>query len=286
MHRVNWDDLRFVLAVAEAGSVSAAARGLKVNHATVLRRVAAFEESFGITVFDRTPQGYDVIPDRKRLIDALQEVGNSVLAVERIVAGATAPLRGTVRVTSTDTFCQSVLPAIVAQIGARQRELKIDLLSSNAHLDLGRLDADITVRPAEALPEGLFGERAAMLAFDVYAAPGRRDGWLGLSGPLARTIPGRWLSENHGKSRFNGAADSFVTLREMAAEGAGRAILPCILGDRDGRLQRLRGILPPSRVAIWVASHTDLADVPRIRVVRRRLAEALAAREKELLGEV
>ena len=57
MHNDNWDDLKFVLSVAETGSVSGAARRLGVNHATVLRRISAFEDAHGAEVFERSQQG-------------------------------------------------------------------------------------------------------------------------------------------------------------------------------------------------------------------------------------
>ena len=114
MHRDNWDDLRYVLAVSETGSVSAASRMLKVNQATVLRRIAAFEDRQGAEVFERSPQGYQVPSDRLRLVEAAREVRNAIDTVGRILQGAEAQLSGVVRVTSTDTFCISVLPDVVA----------------------------------------------------------------------------------------------------------------------------------------------------------------------------
>mgnify|MGYP000580855527 CR=1 FL=1 len=83
MHNDNWDDLRFVLAVAEAGTVSGAARVLGVNHATVLRRIAAFEERHGAPVFQRTQQGYVIRPDMLQVIEAAQEAGAAMRGAER-----------------------------------------------------------------------------------------------------------------------------------------------------------------------------------------------------------
>lgn len=287
MHRDNWDDLRFVLAVAETGSVSAAARALGVNHATVLRRVSAFEERHGVLVFERTPTGYAVPRDRLRLIEAAREAEAAHLAVARLVAGARAPLAGAVRVTSTDTFCVAVLPRALMRLRAEAPELRIDLLCSNAHADLARIEAEIAVRPAPELPEDLAGEAAAELGFAAYApaADPETKAWLGLSGPLSRSkVVVEWMKANVAPTALTGAADSFVVLREMAAAGQGRALLPCVLGDGDPRLRRLEGTLPEFTVPIWVASHADLADAPRLAAVRARLAEALRADAARLRG--
>ncbi|MBV1904240.1 MAG: LysR family transcriptional regulator [Marinosulfonomonas sp.] len=281
----NWDDMRFVLAVAEAGTVTAAARTLGVNHATVLRRVAAFEERYNIRIFDKTAKGYAIVDGRLRVIDAAREVETAIRSVAEVIQGTQAPLRGVVRVTSTDTFCHVVLPEMVATMQKSAQGLRIELLSSNAHLDLSRLHADITVRPAVALDPDLTGEVAAQLGFDVYAHPDADgDRWLGLSGAIARSVVAEWMAGAVAASAITGAGDSFVTLRELAAAGLGQAVLPCVLGDADPRLERRRGIMPPMPVDLWVASHVDLADVGRIRAARALLIEALAAKADWLAG--
>lgn len=287
MHRDNWDDLRFVLTVAETGSVSAAARALGVNHATVLRRVAAFEERHGLMVFERTPTGYAVPRDRLRLIEAAREAEAAHLAVARMIAGARAPLAGAVRVTSTDTLCFSVLPRVLARLRDEAPDLRIDLLSSNAHADLARIEADIAVRPAATLPDDLAGEAAAELGFAAYApaADPETRGWLGISGPLARsTLVSDWLRANVPAGALRGAADSYLILREMVAAGQGRALLPCLLGDGDPRLLRLENIPVGLSVPVWVASHADLADAPRLKAVRNRIAAELRAEAGRLGG--
>jgi len=188
MHNQNWDDLRFVLAVAEEGSVSAAARRLRVNHATVLRRVAAFEDRIGLQLFERTSSGYVVPPDHRRVIDAAREAAAAINAVDRVAQGVEMRLTGTLCLTSTDTFCQTVLPPICRELTAEGEALCVEMSCTNAHLDLARMEADITVRPTMRLPDGLIGERAGALGLAAYgpASAPTRD-WLGLRGPLERS---------------------------------------------------------------------------------------------------
>ncbi len=283
MHKNNWDDLRFVLAVAETGSVSAAARDLGVNHATVLRRIAAFEDRQGAPIFDRTPQGYQVHPSRLRVIEAAREVALAIDAMDRMIKGAQAELSGVVRVTSTDTFCVAILPEVLRDIKIASPGLRIELGCSNAHVDLARLHADIAVRPALRLPDDLRGEAAGQMVFAAYAPKSGGAEWLGLRGTLARSVAASWMQTHVSQSDAAGA-DSFLVLRDMAAAGLGRAILPCCLGDGDSRLVRLSGLPPIPPVPIWVAGHSDLSDVPRLRIVRRLLAAGLMARADRLTG--
>jgi DNA-binding transcriptional LysR family regulator len=286
MHnRENWDDLRYVLAVADCGSVSAAARELGVNHATVLRRVAAFEQHHGLEVFEKSARGYSIAEHARRLIDAARDVDLAVQAVDRVVRGAQQPLGGVIRVTSTDTFCTVVLPHILGRIAKRAGGLRIDILSTNAHVDLARLQADLTIRPTNQLPDDLVGERAGDLGFDLYATPDcPPDRWIGLSGALSRSVVAAWMAANLTEPMTSGSTDSFITAQQMARLGIGQAILPCVLGDADPSLERRRDKVPALSVGIWVASHTDLADVPRISAVRRLLVAEMRGMAAALAG--
>jgi DNA-binding transcriptional LysR family regulator len=285
MHRpgiMNWDDLRFVLAVAETGSVSAAARAPGVNHATVLRRIAAYEDAAGGPVFDRGATGYTVAAGRQRVIEAARDAALAMDTVARTLQAATGGADQPVRVTSTDTFCQFVLPDILASLPQGTEWPQVELFCSNAHTDLGRSGADITVRPALRLPPDLRGEEAGRLTFAVYARPDAADLWLGLRGVLVRTFAAQWMADNLPPDAVIGGADSFVVLHQMALRGMGRAVLPRIVGDNDPRLQRTTTALPMSDVPIWVASHTDMADAPRLVRVRRALADGLRTQQARL----
>ena len=276
MHSLNWDNLRFVLAVADHGSVSAASRVLGVNHATVLRRVAAFEADHGGEVFEKTATGYVVRADRLRVIDAGREVENAVYSVERLMHGARAPLRGVVRLSSTDSICQFVLPPLVARLQASSPDLQVELLSSNRHVDVARLQADISIRPTHVLPDDMTGDTSASLTFRAYATPGAPETWLGLTGPLARTDPAVWMAKTIARDDMHGASDSFVVLCEMARLGMGQAVLPAFIGDRAPDLEWRRDAMPETHVPIWVGTHSELKDVPRIRLAQTHVLNYLA----------
>lgn len=283
MHSENWDDLRFVLAVAETGSVLQAAKHLSVNHATVLRRVAAFEERYETILFKRTSQGYQLLSDRVHVIRAAHAAEVAMQEVHRLASGGRLSLHGIVRVTSTDTLCGAVLPRFVAAIKAEERNLAITLLSSNTHLDLSREQASIAVRPSVQLPDDMIGEVATELRLAAYAADPEQSDWLGLSGPLTRSVAATWMDANVPDDQISIAADSFLTLQAMAALGHGIAALPCFVGDCDDRLVRLPDAMPDLTVPLWVAHHVDAVETQQMRAVKRRLV-AFLADQKELAG--
>ncbi len=277
MHRDNWDDLRYVLAVADAGTVSGAARALGVNHATVLRRIAAFEDRSGAPVFDRSGQGYRVLADREKVIDALREVESSVGAVSSALRGAEAQLSGTVRITSTDTICTMILPGVLRHLAEDAPDLRIELQCTNAHLDLSRLHADISIRPAMTLADDLIGTQAGDLVMATYRRRGSTGDlpWLSLNGMLSRSRAAGWMAEAGIAPDGNPGADSFLVLREMVAQGIGQSILPVCIARDDPRLVYDPEASPVLAVPLWVVSHTDVAGLGRLWSLRERLTKLL-----------
>lgn len=281
----NWDDLRFVLAVADAGSVASAGRALGVNHATVLRRIAAFETRHGLRIFDKTAHGYQVGADRRALIEALREAGAAVAQVERLIETERPAPASRIRITSTDALCHAVLPPILAGL-SEEIGMPISVMPGNTHLDFNKHQADVTVRPAVQLPDHLAGTKAASFRFAVYGADGGDDRWLGLEGAIARSVAGDWLRHAAAHDDTALSTDSFMMLAGLAAQGRGRAILPVFLADAWPRLVRLDIPVDIPPIPIWVASHVDLFHSGRLRRARTFLADALAARTSQLMGEV
>jgi DNA-binding transcriptional LysR family regulator len=294
MHNKNWDDLRFVLAVAEAGSVNGAAAQLSVNHATVLRRIAAFEDHYQIRLFDRQAKGYRLLANSQNIIKAARDVKEAIHGVERTILGQSEQPSGLVRLTSTDTFCTAILPGILAEFNRTHPLIQLDILTTNAHLSLSQLDADVTVRPAKMLPDDLTGDIAARLGFAVYGADGYVDrvskddriapAWLGLGQNLSRSQAATWMAEHVPDASISTTADSFVALRDLALAGLGLAMLPCCLGDPAPGLSRLHHKGPEFAIDIWVACHRDLADVPRVRAVCDAMIAGLSGESALLWG--
>lgn len=249
--------------------MSAAARNLGVNHATVLRRVSAFETQYGGAVFDKSANGYRLLPGKDAVVQAIKEVERSVLTVERLMMGANPLLSGVVRISSTDTICQYVLADVLPVLKAEFPQLQIELLSNNNHLNYARMEADLFVRPAMTVPEELIAEPVKPLIFRAYGMSLDLDTWFGLSGPLANSVAAKWISNNVPDASVGSGSDSFVVLSRMAQSGAGIAILPSFVGERVPGLLHLATKMPDIEVPIWVGTHEDLRDNPRIRAVRK-----------------
>jgi DNA-binding transcriptional LysR family regulator len=292
---IEWDDLRYVLAVAEHGSLAGAARALGVNHTTVLRRIGAFERREGLRVFDRLPDGYALTAGGEELVAAARHMAETVTALERRLAGRDLRLEGTLRVTTTDTLMVSILGRHLAAFRSAHPGIVLEVAVSNRMFNLTKRDADIAIRPAVDPPGTLVGRRISALAFALYASPtylaaqpDTRDlaaqSWVAPDESLADIAVARWMAALP-KERIAFRADSLVALREAAASGIGIAALPCYLGDTDTRLVRVRRApVKEIETALWLLTHADLRQTARVRAFMEFAAKALAAERGLLEG--
>jgi len=275
-HRLNWDDLQFILSVAENGSLSAAARDLGVNHATVLRRVKTFEHTYGIQLFERKSSGYLLTVQSKTIIATLRSIQRSVAGLERSFTGLGSPFEGNICITSTDTICRGFLIPHIQMLSLLHPNLEIELLSTNNRLDISGHEADITIRPTLSLPEDLTGEVIGSMRFGIYATPEywaqntssdyTRHKWLGVSDQLLRSPVGIWQNEVL-SNQLALRSDSFLNLCQLAELGMGPTALPQFIGDTSDKLVLSQDMVFDAQTDIWVATHRDLATMPRIQAL-------------------
>ena len=283
MHRdLAWDDLRFVLAVGRSGSLSGAARALRVNHSTVFRRVGQLEERLGVRLFDRLPDGYAPTPAGEALLGLGGRIDEDVVALERRLAGEDLRPSGVVRVTTTDTLVQ-FMATTCARFRVLQPLIQIELIVGQERLDLSRRDADVALRPTSTPPETLVGRRLGGIAVAVYgsqaylstrpeSAPFGEHDWLGYDDSLSHLTADRWLRERVRPERVVMRSNNFLALREAALAGMGLVLMPCYLVDDQPALRRLGEPLPELLTDLWLLVHGDLRRAARIRAFMDHVA--------------
>jgi DNA-binding transcriptional LysR family regulator len=285
MTQFEWDDLRYVLAVATAGSLASAARLLGVNHTTVLRRVSAFEERVGVRVFDRLPTGYALTADGAELIAEARQIEERITALGRQIAGRDLQLSGTLRITSTDTLMDSILPEVLAAFRAAHPGIELELTISNLMLNLSKRDADVAIRPARNPPETLVGRHIAKVAFAIYAGEpylSKRgkignledEQWVGPDDSLSDTAVAQWMRTELEGAEITFRADSFSALRQAARTGLGLVALPCYLGDTTTDLTRVHPPIEQMETALWILTHEDLRQTARVKTFTEFAANA------------
>lgn len=291
--RMEWDDLQYVLAVADAGSLAGAAELLRVNRTTVLRRINAFERNHAVRLFERLPSGYVLTPSGEELLTAARGLEHTILTLERKIAGEDQRAEGVVHLTTTDTLLASILPRHLVAFRREHPGIVLDITVSNALLNLAKRDAEVAIRPVIEPPETLSGRRVCSVAFAVYASTEYASevdsrtslanyAWLAPSAALAHTSVARWMDDVVPEARRVAAFDSLLTMKTMCAAGAGVAALPCYLGDTDPRLTRVRPPIKEMTTALWVLTHPDLIRAARFRVLLKFIAAALS-KERALI---
>jgi len=291
---MDWDDLRYMLAVVEHGSLAAAARTLGVNHTTVLRRINAFEESRGLRLFERLPTGYTPTAGGEELLSAARQMAETVMILERRLAGQDLRLEGDLRVTTTDTLMVSVLARHLADFRAAHPRVVVEVSISNAMLNLTKRDADVAIRPAKDPPDVLVGRRVSGVSFAVYGTPahlaaaGRlpdlaAHNWVAPDDALSGSVVAKWMRAAMPRANIVLRADSLVAMREAAAAHLGLVGLPCYLGDVDPRLERAVPLpIPEMETDLWILTHKDLRGTARVRAFTELVAAGLA-QDRELL---
>ncbi|MBP2300208.1 LysR family transcriptional regulator [Azospirillum picis] len=285
---LDWDDLRVFLELARAGSLSAAARRLRLSHATVGRRLAALEESLGRTLMERRPDGYVLTEEGegvRALAEAMDERAQAIRRREGGQAGAEAGLGGTVRLTMTQALADRF---VIPRLGALRRAhpgLDLEVIADNRTLSLARREADLAIRLARPQRGDLVGRRLATLAYGLYAAPDASDALVAYDETMAELPEALWLARHCAGRRVAFRSNSVQGQLAAAVAGFGAALLPCLLADGVLGLERCPQPGPPLNREAWLLVHRDRCEVPRVRAVIEHLVAIFTDERPRLEGD-
>lgn len=285
---MNWDDLRFFLAVCREGTVSKAGRALGVNHTTVARRVHALEKELSVRLFDRLSDGYAMTQSAENLYSHALEMEERAQAIDREVFGQDAELKGPLKLTVSHDVASRL---IVPKLDRFRRDypcIDLELLTTTGLVDLAAREADIALRLTAEPPDYLVGRRVLPLRHGVYASAT----YLKKSRDIDELILFRgdspqpeWASRHFPDARIALRIDDVRTMATAVGNHLGLARMPCYIGDADSRLRRLDLELTPSTWGVWVLSHVDLRSTARVRVCREFLFGILEEQRALILGE-
>jgi DNA-binding transcriptional LysR family regulator len=295
----HWDDIRFVLGVARAGSLSGAARVLGVGHVTVGRRVALLERLLAVKLFNRTPDGFSLTPAGQAILGQCAAMESAAMDVERIAAGRDSLATGTVRLTTTEALAHCVIAPAIATLRRSHPSLQVDLMVGVRTLDIARRDADVAVRFVRPTASELVCRKLGEIGFSLYAsrnylarcgAPKRGGGLAGydvitFTGAPAATSP-FFMGETLEGARIAARCDNPLIQLQAASHDAGIAELACALGDQCAALARIWPDEPPALRTAWLVVHQDLRRSARIRVVTSTIAEAFRRHSRILRNGV
>ena len=178
----DWDDLRIFLSVARAESLSAAGRALRLDPATVSRRVTRLEEGLGARLFLRSPQGYTLTEEGVRLMEHAARAEAAVSGARDAVAGPGGQLTGTIRIGAPDGCANFLLPQVIAGICDAHPGLEVQIVALPRVVNLSKREADMAI--AVSRPETGRLTVQKLVDYRLHLAASRD--WLDRHGPVTR----------------------------------------------------------------------------------------------------
>jgi DNA-binding transcriptional LysR family regulator len=261
----DWDDLKYLLAVARHGSTTAAARALGVNQSTVQRRLAELERRVGQALVQRHPSGYRLTEAGAALLPHAEAVAQAVAGVEQRVDALRHDTVGIVRLTCPEPIVGRLRQSgLLDRFHARYPGLRVEFVMSDRYLDITRGDADVALRSGDTDDGELVGRKLADSLWAVYASRsyferrGRPDNidalaghdWVGFDESMSRHRAAQWLQRIAPDARIVARNDSVLGLLYSARAGLGLAALPTAIADAEPELVRVLGPVP-ELTRIW-----------------------------------
>ncbi|MBU9214880.1 MULTISPECIES: LysR family transcriptional regulator [Burkholderia] len=284
----DWQDMRIFLALGRYGSLSATARALRVNHATVARRVQSLEESVGRKLVERRPEGYVLTPAGKDALQVAAEMESAAQTMRHSGAGEDdGSLRGLVRINAPPALSQGFLLARLTQLTESHPGIDIDLATNLRSVSLDRHKADIAVRVGSLVDADLIAKPLGSMAFGFYGATSQCERIERGEPPVfvsfneeSADMPGTsWLRQQFPHARVSLRAENHILQAIAARDGAGVALLPHYLGRcLPGLSPCALGPTPPSR-DMWLLIRRQDRNVPTLRVVMQHLIDAFKESE-------
>lgn len=285
MSKLDWDHLRIFLAAHRAGSLRGASDALGVNHATVRRAIQGLEDVLETRVFERSTGGLSLTQPGETLIDHAEEIERQTAQISRKISGLDASPKGVVRVSIPPSFAQGFLAPILASFTQKYPEIQIKIIATNRLSDLGRHEADVSVRVAREVEDDVIGRRLLRFVTGAFATPeylanhpeltvgdGAGAHWIGWG------KDDKWIKDSpFPKAGARHILPEILAQIELAAHHVGMVWIPCFLGDMDKRLVRIPDVPVKFDRSIWLLLHGDLRNSARVRAFVDHTASFLLA---------
>lgn len=271
----DWDDLRFFLAVAENGSVTAASEKLRVNQSTVSRRINSFEQELNVRLFERLSSGYVLTIEGEELQHRAQRIEEETQTIDRHIMGKNIELSGPIRVTASLAVVKYLLIPIFKKFYKLHPGIEVRLDLSNNLYNLTQREADVAIRiTKDALPENLIGRELGVMKLGVYGEKNYIESYL----KSKRKNPLQWIGEDNSYSRPNWLPENIEPIQlvmrtnevvlsvDLLKQGMGVGRLPDFIGTKEKDLKQLKFEQSLPEIPVWLLTHVDMRRVNRMSV--------------------
>jgi DNA-binding transcriptional LysR family regulator len=297
--RFDWDDLRFLLALARHGSTIAAGRVLGVDQSTVHRRLSELERALGGRLVHRHATGYRLTELGHRVVPLAETVERAVRALEQRLEECRLEAAGVIRLTCPEPLVSRLTRSgLLDRFRARYPAYRVEFVMSDRALDLARGEADVALRSGDVEDDQLLGRKIADSIWAVYAsheylerhgAPERiedleRHAWIGFDASMSSHRAARWLSQVAPGATIVARNGSVLGVLSAAKSGVGVAALPTALGDAERDLVRVLGPIPELARAWRLLTSPALRSTPRVAALFEFIADEAEALRPILTG--
>ncbi|WP_031337149.1 LysR family transcriptional regulator [Rhodopseudomonas sp. B29] len=281
---LDWEDLRHFAALAREGSLSAAARVIGVDHATVARRVAALEAATGLKLVDRRARAYALTDDGRRIAAIAARMEESAFAAERAAQASSLRLRGAVSISAPPAYSSAMIAPRLIELKRRHPGILITLIGEKRSASLQRREADLALRLSRPTEPGLVARKIASIGFGLYGAPdylkatpAHAWSFIAYDSSMNDTPQQKWLMSLAGDNEIALRTSNLGNQVIAAQTGLGVAVLPRFVGDISAGLERRQ--IAPATVGrdVWLVVHRDLRRSAVIRSVMEFLVECVKA---------
>jgi DNA-binding transcriptional LysR family regulator len=296
----DWNDLRYLLAIAREGSTLAAAKAIGVSQPTVQRRLAALEERIGRKLAEHHPAGYRLTELGKVLLPHAVDVERAVEAFQRQVTSAGEELTGTLRVTCPEGMASRLLAPVIEAFRQKHPELHVDLIMTDRRLDLAKGEAEVALRMHEPGDASLVARRIANSPWAIFASQsyigryGRPERLEDLNqhaivefaGELAANHAALWLKSIAPNATIAVRGNSMLGVVAAVRSGAGLAPLPMLLVASEDGLEPVLTSIPEIDSRLYLVMHADLQHTPRVRTFCDFVVAEFARLRPQLRGTI
>ena len=300
MERFDWDDLRFFLAVARSGRLTAAARRLGADHATVSRRITSLEESLKAKLFERRPQGYALTGHGEQLLAKAESMETEALAIQSEIGGADMALSGTVRIGAPDGFGSTFLASRFAGFAKSYPGLELQLIAMPRLLSLSKREADVAITLAPPKEGKVVARKLCDYRLGLYAAQDYLDAMppitaaedlfahrvVGYIDDLIFTPELDYLDEVAKGLRAQIQSSSVLAQMNAVAAGAGIGVIHHFMAEGEPSLVPVLPETVSITRSFWLLVHADLKDVARVRAIVDFIVRESKANRALLMGEL
>lgn len=243
----DWNDMRHFIALAEAGTLSGAARRMAVEHATVARRVAALEQSLGIALVRRAARRWHLTEAGRDIASVADGMQAQAHALERAVLARRHGRAARVTVSAPPAFASIFLAPRLSAFGARHPEIDLTLHGTQALASLHRQEADIAIRIGRPTEVDYVARRIGQLSYGLYAAPAytalppERWQFIAYDTSFDHAPEQKWIYEMAAGRRIGFRSNDLMSQLAAARGGMGVAALPRYLaGNTAGNKAGIR----------------------------------------------